>query len=290
MKILVTGGNGQLGRSLHKISNDYPQYDFLFTDMPEADITDKACITELVRQHSIGLIINCAAYTAVDKAESEPELAERINVLGPMTLAEVAAEHEISLIHISTDYVFGGESCHPLHENTATAPTGVYGRTKLAGEKAVQRAECKAAIIRTAWLYSEFGNNFVKTMLRLGTERDSLNVVYDQLGTPTYATDLARAILVIAEQMQNPTTQRCEIYHYSNDGAISWYDFTQAIFEAAGITIPVQAIESALYPTPAQRPAYSVLAKDKIKAAGATVPYWKTSLLDCLAILGALKK
>ncbi len=284
MKILVTGGNGQLGSSLRKISGEYPQHAFLFTDMPEADITDKGCMSRLVSDNGIELIINCAAYTAVDKAESQPELAAKINIDGARILAEVAREHEAFLIHISTDYVFGGEGCHPLKEEDATAPIGVYGRTKRAGEEAVVAAGCRGAIIRTAWLYSEFGGNFVKTMLRLGSQRDNLNVVYDQIGTPTYATDLARAILVLAEKLQQERPGM-EIYHFSNEGAVSWYDFAQAIFELSGLAVRVGAIETEQYPTPARRPAYSVLSKEKIKAAGVEVPYWRNSLIECLHIL-----
>ncbi len=195
MKILVTGANGQLGRSMRKISGEYPQHEFLFTDMPEMDITEKAGIEVFVRESGVQAIVNCAAYTAVDRAETETVLAEKINILGTKVLGDVAKMFSIPLIHISTDYVFCGEGCHPLKETDATAPTGVYGRTKLEGEKALESIGCDAAIIRTAWLYSEFGSNFVKTMLRLAGERDALNVVYDQVGSPTYATDLARALM-----------------------------------------------------------------------------------------------
>lgn len=281
MNILVTGGKGQLGCSLQKISTIYTQHHFVFTDMPEADITDRHCMERLVEEHSINLIINCAAYTAVDRAESDIELAERINVHGPCILAQVARERSVQLIHISTDYVFDGNSCHPIHEEQPTDPIGVYGRTKRAGEEAIEREGGDAAIIRTAWLYSEFGNNFVKTMLRLGNERDALNVVYDQIGTPTYAPDLAHAILCVAEH----GIRGVEYYHYSNEGVISWYDFAQEIFALAQVSVSVTAIESYLYPVPAKRPAYSVLAKDKIKAIGASVPYWKESLKACLLAL-----
>ena len=174
----------------------YPQHRFVFTDVPEADITDRACIAALAEKHAIDLIVNCAAYTAVDRAESDAETAAKINVQGSEVLAGVARERGIGLIHISTDYVFDGESCHPLKEDRPTAPQGVYGRTKLAGEQAIEASRCNACVIRTAWLYSEYGNNFVKTMLRLGRERDELNVVYDQVGTPTYATDLDRKSVV----------------------------------------------------------------------------------------------
>lgn len=281
MNILVTGGNGQLGRSLDKAAKDFPQYKLLFTDMPEADITDSNCIGSLANRYDAGLIINCAAYTAVDKAESDEQTAHRINAFGPEVLAGIAKERNIPLIHISTDYVFDGQNCRPLKEDDATCPAGAYGRTKLAGEKAVEASGCNAAVIRTAWLYSEFGNNFVKTMLRVATERNSLRVVYDQVGTPTYAPDLAHAILTLAKKEINGFN----LYHYSNEGAISWYDFAKAIFELSGTEIPVEAVGSDLYPTPARRPAYSVLAKDRIKAAGVAVPYWKDSLKECLKAL-----
>ena len=189
VKILVTGANGQLGRSLQKISPDYPQYEYLFTDMPEVDITDKAHVSRLVKEQGIDLIVNCAAYTAVDRAESEPELAERINAFGPAVLAQIAVENHIGLIHVSTDYVFPGTGNRPLKEDDAPDPRSVYGRTKWEGEKALEASGCNATILRTAWLYSEFGNNFVKTMLRLGKQRPEVSVVCDQIGSPTYAED-----------------------------------------------------------------------------------------------------
>ena len=285
MKILVTGANGQLGRSMRKISGEYPQHEFLFTDMPEMDITEKAGIEAFVRRNGVQAIVNCAAYTAVDRAETEIELAEKINILGTKVLGEVAKMFSIPLIHISTDYVFCGEGCHPLKETDATAPTGVYGRTKLEGEKALESTGCDAAIIRTAWLYSEFGGNFVKAMLRLASERDLLNVVYDQVGSPTYATDLARALMMVL----NNGVQGLSIYHFSNEGAISWYDFAKAIFEESGDEISVSPIESDKYPSPTKRPAYSVLSKEKIKAAGVDVPYWKDSLKECIRILKSSK-
>lgn len=285
MKILVTGANGQLGRSMRKISGEYPQHEFLFTDMPEMDITEKTGIEVFVRENGVQAIVNCAAYTAVDRAETETALAEKINVLGTKVLGEVAKMFSIPLIHISTDYVFCGEGCHPLKETDATAPTGVYGKTKLEGEKALESTACDAAIIRTAWLYSEFGSNFVKTMLRLAGERDALNVVYDQVGSPTYATDLARALMTVL----NNGVHGLSIYHFSNEGAISWYDFAEAIFEESGDKISVSPIESDKYPSPTKRPAYSVLSKEKIKEVGVTVPYWKDSLKECIRLLKSSK-
>jgi len=285
MNILVTGGNGQLGCSLKKISTQYPAHKFLFTDVPEVDITDLNLLQDLVKKESIGAIINCAAFTAVDKAEDCQELAAKINIDGPKNLAIAAKEVGAKFIHISTDYVFGGKSSLPLKENDETAPIGVYGKTKRAGEIEVEKTGCDAIVIRTAWLYSEYGNNFVKTMLRLGKERESLNVVYDQIGTPTYATDLAYAIMTLLEK----GFTGFDTYHFSNEGVISWYDFTKAIFETAGYKTTVGAIESYEYPTKAERPAYSVLNKKKIKTAGVKVPYWKDSLKECMSILLAEK-
>ena len=281
MKILVTGANGQLGRSMRKISGDYPQHIFLFTDVPELDITDKRQFGDFARQNAVQAIVNCAAYTAVDKAETEQELAERINCQGTRVLGETAKELNIPLVHISTDYVFCGEGCHPLKETDPTAPTGVYGSTKLDGEKALESAGCDVAIIRTAWLYSEFGGNFVKTMLRVATERDTLNVVYDQVGSPTYATDLARALMKVLDS----GIKGLNIYHFSNEGAVSWYDFAKAIFEESNINIIVNPIESDKYPSPVKRPSYSVLSKEKIKSIGVEVPYWRDSLKICLKAL-----
>lgn len=281
MNILVTGANGQLGNSVRKISNKYPQHKFIYTDMPEVDITNLQLLEDLVKKESINAIINCAAFTAVDKAESCEELAAKINIDGPKNLALAAKSVGAKLVHISTDYVFDGKSSLPLKESDATQPIGVYGRTKRQGEVEVEKSGCDAIVIRTAWLYSEYGNNFVKTMIRLGKERESLNVVYDQIGTPTYATDLAFAIMTLLEK----GITGFQTYHFSNEGVISWFDFTKAIFEIAGLSTKVNAIESFEYPTAAERPAYSVLNKRKIKEAGVTVPYWKESLKECIAIL-----
>lgn len=278
MNILVTGGNGQLGNSIKKISSDYPQHTFFFTDVPEVDITNLNLLDRLMEEKSVDAIINCAAYTAVDKAESDVALAESINVAGPKNLAEAAKKRGAKLIHVSTDYVFNGTANEPLKEEAQTDPIGVYGRTKLAGEQAVKDSGCDALVIRTAWLYSEFGNNFVKTMLRLGREREQLGVVFDQVGTPTYAPDLAVAIMTLLDK----GFTGFDLYHFSNEGVISWYDFTKAIFRLENINITLNPIESCEYPTPAKRPAYSVLNKKKIKAAGVSVPYWEDSLRACL--------
>jgi len=281
MNILVTGAEGQLGRSFQKISLYNVKHNFLFTDLPETDITDKKTLNTLVKKHIVDAIINCAAYTAVDKAETEKEFAYHINAYGPRILAEVAKENNLKLVHISTDYVFDGNSTTPIKESYTTNPKGVYGQSKLEGELAIASAACDAVIIRTAWLYSEFGNNFVKTMLRLGKEKDTLSVVYDQVGTPTYATDLALAVMQIIDNGFNGY----HLYHYSNEGVLSWYDFAYEIFALSGVKVHVNPIESDQYPTPAKRPAYSVLSKEKIKSIGIKVPYWKESLTNCLSIL-----
>lgn len=278
MRILVTGANGQLGLSLRKVAAAHPEHTLVCTDLPEADITDRGAIEALVEKNGTELIINCAAYTAVDKAESDEQLARTINAGGPRTLAAIARERGIGLIHISTDYVFSGEGCRPLREDDPAGPTGAYGRTKFEGELSVRESGCDAAVVRTSWLYSEFGVNFVRTMLRLGAEREALSVVYDQVGTPTYAPDLADALLQLASR----GISGYEVYHYSNEGVASWYDFAWEIFSLAGLPVRLSPIESSQYPTPARRPAYSVLAKEKIKSLGIAVPYWKDSLQTCL--------
>lgn len=278
MDILVCGGSGQLGQSLRKVAEEYPHHNFVFTDMPDADITDPETIGKLIAEVKADVIVNCAAYTAVDKAEREPEEAKRINAAGPESLAGIAVNAGIPLVHISTDYVFNGTSAAPYKEGDPTGPTGVYGRTKLEGEKAVEASGARAAIIRTAWLYSEFGNNFVKTMLYLSETREEINVVADQTGTPTYAPDLARAIVKIIDD----GISGCQIYHFSNEGQASWADFAEEIFRLAGRSVKVNRTTAAQYPTPANRPAYSVLDKTKIKASGVEVPQWQVSLAECI--------
>jgi dTDP-4-dehydrorhamnose reductase len=284
MNILVTGGNGQLGRAIRKVGGDCPEFSLFYTDLPEGDIADRASIQALVERHGIGLIVNCAAYTAVDKAESEPDAAWRVNALGAGVLAELCADRGLGLIHISTDYVFDGESRTPYTEDDPIHPTGVYGATKAEGERMIAGSGCRAVIVRTAWLYSEFGHNFVKTMLRLGAERDRLTVVDDQRGTPTRADDLARAILTLAQK----PFEGCTIYHFSGAGETTWYGFAQKIFELTGNPIPVLPVATKDYPTPARRPAYSVLSKEKIAAAGVAVPDWTDSLKNCLEELEAV--
>lgn len=269
---LVVGSNGQLGNELKLLLQDKAVY----VDKDELDITDKAAVEKFMSEHTFEAIINCAAYTAVDKAESDESLATLINVDGPRHLAETG----VPLIHISTDYVFDGTGCRPYTEEDKPNPQTVYGRTKYAGEQAVMKAAKTAIIIRTAWLYSTFGNNFVKTMRKLGAERESLNVVFDQVGTPTYAADLAKAIVTILPQVK---TGIKEVYHFSNEGVCSWYDFALAIMAQSDLDCHVLPIESKDYPTPAKRPFYSVLNKAKIKRDfGLQINNWAISLAECV--------
>jgi len=298
--ILVTGANGQLGREFQELSASYPDYTFTFADRQTLDLGNLCKMEDYFDHHSFDVIINCAAYTAVDKAESDAELANTINHRGLNLLAKIAKKKGTVLVHISTDYVFDGKNFRPYIETDQTNPQSVYGQTKLDGEKALLAIEgLNGIIIRTSWVYSSFGNNFVKTMLRLGEEREELGVIFDQVGTPTYAKDLAQAILEI---IQHPTLTKgnalgcniqhshphTEIYHYSNEGVASWYDFAKAIFEMSNITCSVNPIDTKAYPTPAKRPHYSLLNKTKIKEAfQITIPYWRESLKTCLIKLGA---
>ena len=285
--ILITGANGQLGSAIRDLSAECGDANLIFTDIAELDITDAQAVEQAVEGNAVDLVINCAAYTAVDKAESDEQTAHRLNAEAPALLAKAVARRGGEIIHVSTDYVFDGTAHRPYTEDAAPCPQTVYGRTKFEGEKAVAAANPKHVIVRTAWLYSVYGNNFVKTMLRLGRERDSLGVVYDQIGTPTYAADLAAALLRIAAAEQ----KTYGIFHYSNEGVASWYDFTKTIHRLAGIcSCRVSPLLTADYPTPACRPAYSVLHKGKIREAyGIDIPYWQDSLSDCLGILLAQK-
>jgi len=282
--ILVTGSKGQVGSELQELAGSY-EYNFFFTDRDSLDITDKESIVAFVKNNSIDTIINAAAYTAVDRAEEDAVNAGKVNHLATQYLAEIAKEQNIKLIHISTDYVFDGKNYKPYNEDDVTNSKGVYGATKLAGEKAMQEINPKnSIIIRTSWVYSSFGANFVKTMLRLGKERDSLGVIFDQVGTPTYARDLAKAILDILPQVNS---ERVEIYNYSNEGVLSWYDFAKEIMCMAKLECQINPIETKEYPTPAIRPHYSLLNKAKIKKAfDLDIPYWKDSLDACLRTLG----
>ena len=282
--ILVTGAYGQLGNEVRILSANYPEYNFMFTDVDSLDITDKDELIDFVTGNDIRYIINCAAYTAVDKAEDDAELCEKINAAAVKNLGLAAAEAGAGIIHVSTDYVFDGTSCRPYTEDMPTKPCSVYGKTKLTGEKNLLKACPNAIIIRTAWLYSPFGNNFVKTMIKLGSERESLNVIFDQVGTPTYAEDLADAILKAMDQTIDTDHDKGGVYHFSNEGVCSWYDFTIKIHEIAGInTCKVNPIETKDYPTKAERPHYSVLNKTKIKQAfNITIPHWEASLKNCI--------
>ena len=281
--ILITGANGQLGNELCTLSAQYPKLNFVLTDINELDITNEANIHQVIENNNIELVINCAAFTAVDKAESNQQLAHLLNAEAPEKLAKAINQRGGEMIHISTDYVYGDNHNEPYTEDILPAPQSVYGSTKLEGEQRVIAACPKSIIIRTAWLYSTFGNNFVKTMLRLGKEREQLNVVFDQIGTPTYARDLAKAIMTIV----TCPAKTYGIFHYTNEGAISWYDFTKAIHRIAGITsCHVSPIRSAQYPTPAKRPSYSLLDKTKIKQTyHIDIPYWEDSLTQCVGAL-----
>jgi len=276
--ILVTGGQGQLGSELRKITPNYPDYNFFFTDVKQLDITNHTAVKEFIEINNINVIINCAAYTAVDKAEYEPELADAINHLAAENFAKIAKQNKIKLIHISTDYVFDGKNYKPYVETDTPSPRSVYGQTKLDGELAMQHINPEnSIIIRTSWVYSKFGNNFVKTMLRLAETRNEISVVADQIGSPTNAGDLAKAILKILPKIKNKTV---EVFHYSNEGVCSWYDFAKAIFEIKKIDVILNPIESIQFPTPAKRPYYSMLNKKKIKEKYSLfIPYWRESLL-----------
>ena len=277
-KILVTGANGQLGSELRVLSVN-SNHEFLFTDVAELDITNREAVDNYVSEHGTDIIVNCAAYTNVDKAEDDTEMADNINHLAVKNLAEVSAKYKLILIHISTDYVFDGSKNTPYLETDPTAPLGVYGRTKLAGEKAVTDSGCDYLIIRTSWLYSSFGNNFVKTMRRLTAEKDSLKVVFDQVGTPTYAGDLAQAILKIIDS--GKYADNAGIYHFSNEGVCSWYDFAIEIRNLSGNLCDIQPCHSDEFPSKVKRPNFSVLDKTKIKETfGLKIPYWKFSLRE----------
>lgn len=272
---LIVGANGQLGNELREILGGNAEC----VDREELDVTDASAVGAFFGEKRFEAVVNCAAYTAVDKAEDEPGLAEKINVDGARNLARSG----VPLIHVSTDYVFGGNAFRPYAETDVPAPVSVYGKTKLAGERAALENAETALVVRTAWLYSRFGNNFVKTMRRLGAERASLGVVFDQIGTPTYAADLARAIAEILPRLRAGTR---EIYHFTNEGVCSWYDFARAVMELSGLSCRVTPIESKDYPTKASRPFYSVLNKAKIKRDfGIEIPHWRDALARCIATL-----
>ena len=279
--ILVTGANGQLGSEMRRLGSVSPN-NYIFTDVAELDITDRAAVAEFVTANGVNVIVNCAAYTNVDKAEDDEATAELINATAVANLAEAIKQADGTLIHVSTDYVFGTDGNTPRSEDMATNPLGAYGRTKLHGEQAIAKSGCKGLIFRTAWLYSEYGNNFLKTMLRLTAERDMLKVVFDQVGTPTYAGDLAVLIFSIIEYGTYESNEG--IYHFSNEGVCSWYDFAREIAVAAGHTscniIPCHSDE---FPSKVTRPPYSVLDKSKVKRVfDVDIPHWRESMLHCI--------
>lgn len=280
--VLITGANGQLGNEMRHLALENPQYTYYFTDVAELDICNEQAITDYVWAHSIDAIVNCAAYTAVDKAENDEDFALLLNAVAPGYLARAIQKRNGVMLQLSTDYVFDGTQHVPYTEEVPTCPASVYGRTKLEGEQAVMEGCEQAVVIRTAWLYSIYGNNFVKTMIRLGKERDTLGVIFDQIGTPTYARDLASAIYAVL----NRGAVR-GIYHFSDEGVCSWYDFTKAIHRLCGITsCTVSPLHTTDYPTPASRPHYSVLDKTKIKQTfGITIPHWEESLQQCIDLL-----
>ncbi|AZQ63576.1 dTDP-4-dehydrorhamnose reductase [Flammeovirga pectinis] len=281
-EILVTGARGQLGSELNYLANTI-EARFKFVDLDELDITNQDDVNSFFTQRNFSHCINCAGYTAVDKAESDEETARKVNVLGTKNLAIACKENNVTLFHISTDFVFDGNQITPYSEEIIPSPISVYGVTKLEGENEVIKTMTNYFIIRTAWLYSSFGNNFVQTMLRLANERDELGVIVDQIGSPTYARDLAKAILSIITQ----ESTAYGVYHYSNEGVASWYDFAQSIFLLSKTNIKVNPLPTSAYPTPAKRPKMSVMDKSKFRTSfNITIPYWQSSLIDCLKVLG----
>lgn len=284
IQILVTGSNGQLGNEIKAIANQYTNYHFTYTDIDELDITEYQQIDNLFKENHFSFVINCAAYTAVDKAENDSDNARYINVNAVKYLAQITKKYNTFMIHISTDYVFDGKNYKPYTETDLKCPASAYGKTKSEGEEVFKSHAEKGIIIRTSWLYSSYGNNFVKTILKYGKERGKLNVVFDQVGSPTYAADLAKIILEIIPQLSN--INGIEIYHFSDEGVCSWYDFAKEIVLISDIKCEINPIETKDYPMPAPRPHYSVLDKSKIKIAfNIKIPYWKDSLKKCLNLI-----
>ncbi len=287
MKVLVTGANGQLGSELRAIANQFKEFELLFTDVAELDICDKSAIDEYFKKNTIAYAVNCAAYTVVDKAEEDKTNAYKINVTAVDNLAKACKEFNTKLVHVSTDYVFNGFNHKPYVETDQTSPNSYYGETKLQGEQAFTQSGVEGIIVRTSWLYSAYGNNFVKTIMRLSEERDSLGVIFDQIGTPTWANDLAAAIMqALLFDSNSPDKKFSGIYHYSNEGVCSWYDFAKEIAAYAEHNCTINAIEGKDYPLPAPRPFYSVLNKAAIKSDFLiTIPHWKESLHQCMDLL-----
>ncbi len=284
-RIVITGGNGQLGSSLLKLGPFFKDFELLPIDIQDLDISNKEKVNEFIPGLKPDFLINCAAYTAVDTAEKNEDSAFKVNQTGPEYLSIVCKELGIPLIHISTDYVFPGDSDKPYQENDPTGPVTVYGRSKLAGEKAILRSGVQGMIIRTSWLYSEYGHNFVKSMIRMGREKKEISVVSDQLGSPTYAGDLARSILLIITKISegHNLSKQCEVYHFGNGGICSWYDLAQAVMELSEIICTIIPISTEEFPVPAKRPAYSVLDTSKIRNEfNLEISHWRTSLIKCL--------
>ena len=280
--ILITGSNGQLGNEMQQAAVRFPDFNYIYTDVAELDICDKSALDAFVKANNVNVIVNCAAYTAVDNAEDDVELCHKINRDAVRNIAEVANDNKVKVVHISTDYVFDGTNYLPYTEDMPVCPATVYGKSKLEGEQALLENCKESVILRTAWLYSSFGNNFVKTMIKLGTERDSLGVIFDQVGSPTYAADLADVIL----QLLSNKTFIPGIYHFSDEGVCSWYDFTKTIHRMANITCDVKPIEAKDYPARTPRPHFSVLNKGKIKSTyGISIPHWEVSLEKCIGLL-----
>jgi dTDP-4-dehydrorhamnose reductase len=284
MKVLITGSNGQLGSEIKELASEYENLECIFKDLPELDICDTDALNTFIIDQHINAAINCAGYTVVDKAEENPEIAEQVNSKGVLNLVNALKKVDGNLIHISTDYVFDGNHSKPYKESDPVRPIGVYGQTKRAGELAVLNSSIDALVIRTSWLYSAYGNNFVKTMLRLGNDKESIQVVSDQKGTPTYAKDLAKMCLdILSDASSTNLSKKGSLYHYSNEGVTSWYDFSVAIMELGNIDCKVIPIETKDYPTQARRPLYSVLDKSKIKSDfKVTIPHWRDSLANCI--------
>jgi len=284
MRVLITGSNGQLGSEIKELATNYKKLDFIFKDLPELDICNFDALQAFIIDHNINAVINCAAYTAVDKAEEESIIATKVNYEGVLNIVNALAKVNGKLIHISTDYVFDGDHFLAYKELDPVSPIGVYGETKRLGELAVINSDIDSVVIRTSWLYSSYGNNFVKTMLRLGNEKENLRVIVDQVGTPTYARDLAKTCLeILCRNSSADISKKGNLYHYSNEGVTSWYDFAIAIMALGKVDCKVKPIETKDYPTAAKRPQYSVLNKSKIKTDfKIEIPYWGDSLKDCI--------
>lgn len=275
MNLLITGANGQLGSEIGALEDDFHQHQFYFTDVDTLDITNEAAVDQFIAENHIEVLINCAAYTAVDKAEEEYDKAMLLNGTAPAILGAVCRRRGVKLLHVSTDYVFSGKTYRPYNETMSPDPQSAYGRTKLSGEEALMHSGVNGAIVRTSWLYSAYGNNFVKTMMRLGSERKSLPVVFDQVGSPTYARDLAYALLLLAGK----PAKGVEVFHYANEGVCSWYDMATEIMWQQKLACHIRPIETKDYPTPAQRPPYTVFNKSKIKQfLNISIPHWRESL------------